>query len=168
MLRIALSALAVVQQHSRAGFPLEVCGFLVGYAEGDERIIREAWPVRNAWEDDPEARTRLFAEREIGGGAEAADWESAGTERRFLVSPREIVECMKRARRSGMDLVGIYHTHPHHPAVPSEFDRDAAWPEWSYMILSLYAGQVRETRSWVLQDETAGFSEEEIIIDSSA
>jgi proteasome lid subunit RPN8/RPN11 len=162
MLRITQQTIKTIQAHSLEGYPLEVCGFLVGGVEGDTRIVREAWPVRNAWEDDPELRAKLFASlEETGAAASAERWEAASEERRFLVSPQDTVNCMKRARAAGMDLVGLYHTHPNHPAVPSDFDRDVAWPEWSYVIVSVREGRVAEFRSWTL-DESGAFVEEGI------
>ena len=69
---------------------------------------------------------------------------------------------MKRARAEGLDLVGVYHTHPNHPAVPSEYDRSVAQPEWSYVILSVRPGEVAEVRSWVLSEDGTRFEAEEI------
>jgi len=159
MLKIAREAAAAIRAHAAEGYPLEICGFLVGTTDGDLRTVREAWPVRNAWEDDPEARARMFAAREAES---AAGWESEDAARRYLVSPRDTVGSMKRAREAGMDLVGIYHTHPEHPAVPSEFDREAAWPEWSYVILSVRGGAVADFRSWTLDEESRQFWEEAV------
>ena len=85
-----------------------------------------------------------------------------GEERRFLISPRDTAACMKRAREAGMNLVGVYHTHPNHPAVPSDFDRDAAWPEWSYIIVSVRDGRVADFRSWGLTDDGSRFDEEAV------
>jgi proteasome lid subunit RPN8/RPN11 len=100
---------------------------------------------------------------EPGAAATAAAWQAESEERRFLVSPQDMLACMKRAREARMDLVGVYHTHPEHPAVPSAFDRDAAWPEWSYVILSVRGGQVAEVRSWVVEGEDGPFVEEDLV-----
>jgi proteasome lid subunit RPN8/RPN11 len=167
MLQITPAALEAMRRHAEEGYPLEICGFLVGLAVEGRRTAQEAWPVPNAWEDDPELRARMFTAPAEGaqesGGATAAGWESASEERRFLVSPQDMLACMKRAREVGLDLVGVYHTHPEHPAVPSAFDRDAAWPEWSYVILSVRGGAVAEVRSWVIQGDDGPFVEEELL-----
>ncbi len=166
MLRINHSALEVIRSHGESGYPLEICGFLVGYAEEGVRTIREAWPVRNAWEDDPALRATFVATLEQAPqSASAESWDAHGGERRFLVSPQDILTSMKRAREVGMDLVGVYHTHPNHPAVPSDFDRDAAWPDWSYLILSVRDGTADDCRSWVLDGSGIHFLEEEIVVD---
>jgi len=162
-LKIEASALEALRRHADEGYPLEICGFLVGAALDDGRSVREAWPVRNAWEDDPELRRKLFAAREEAGGEASADaWEAADEGRRFLVSPQDILSSMKRARQAGMDLIGVYHSHPNHPPLPSDFDRDAAWPDWSYVIVSVRDGKTADTRSWVLVEDGSRFDEEEI------
>ncbi len=164
LMHLAAAADTAMRAHGTAGFPLEVCGFLVGRDTPAGRDVRDAWPVRNAWEDDPELRQRLFASLEAAGAEKSAgDWESAQEERRFLVSPQDQLHAMRRARQAGMDLVGVYHTHPNHPAVPSGYDRDLAWPGWSYVILSVRDGIAEELRSWTL-DEAGQFAEEPIVL----
>lgn len=162
MLKIEASALAACREHAVEGYPLEICGFLVGSVEGDVRTCAEAWSVRNAWEDRPDERSALLSAISRGSGVSASDWEEHNRERRYLVSSDETLGAMKRARAAGLDLIGVYHTHPEHPAVPSDFDRDAAMPEWSYLILSVRDGIVVETRSWVLPFGEEQFREEEI------
>lgn len=165
MLEITRGALDVIRNHAEEGYPLEICGFLVGSAEGAARTAREAWPVRNAWEDDPAQRAvMLAAMEEAGASASAERWGEFSEERRFLISPQDFLASDRRARQAGLELIGVYHTHPNHPAVPSDFDRDAAWPDWSYVILSVREGQVAETRSWVLDESGRAFREEEIRI----
>lgn len=162
MLKILPTAFKTIIQHAQEGYPLEVCGMLAGITKEDVRVVKEAWPLRNAWEDDPEARAALLKSLEEAGGAVGADqWASKDSERRFLIDPKDLLKCMTRAREAGMDLAGVYHTHPNHPAVPSEFDREAAWEGWSYIILSVHEGHVEEFRSWML-DESHQFREEDV------
>jgi len=160
MLRLAATAAAALREHCRAGYPLEVCGFLVGVAAPDGRECGAAWPVANAWEADPALRAELIAGLASAGSADADAWDGHGAERRFLVSPADTVAAMRRAREAGLDLIGVYHSHPNHPAVPSAFDRDAAWPEWSYVIVSVREEGVTEVRSWVVETDEDPFVEE--------
>ena len=161
--RISPQAVAAIHAHAEAGYPFEICGFLVGTAGEGGRVVREAWPVRNAWEEDAELRAQMLAGVEAAGGTAGTDrWDAAGQERRFLVSPRDTMLSMKRAREAGLDLVGVYHTHPNHPAIPSDFDRDAAWPEWSYIIVSVREGEVADFRSWALTEDGSRFEEEAV------
>ena len=162
MLRLSPSATESMHRHAEAGYPLEICGFLVGCVEEGARVVRDAWPVRNAWEDDPDLRARMLNAMEQAGGASAERWEAASEERRFLISPEDTLAAMKRARQEKVDLIGVYHTHPNHPAIPSDFDRSAAWPEWSYVILSVREGRVAELRSWEVLDMDAPFTEEAV------
>ena len=60
---------------------------------------------------------------------------------RYLISPRDLLEAEKAARALGLDIVGVYHSHPDHPARPSEFDREHAFPWYSYIIVSVRGGE---------------------------
>jgi proteasome lid subunit RPN8/RPN11 len=161
---VSATAHSEMLAHAVEGYPLEICGLLAGTVnDAGARRILEAWPVRNAWELDPELRRSTLAslgEPDAAGRAKA--WDSAESERRFLIDPRELVAAMRRARAAGLDLVGVYHTHPNHPAQPSEFDREMAWPDWSYLIVSVRNGQVADVRSWVLDADGAAFVEEAV------
>ena len=164
MVRLADSARAAMREHAEEGYPFEICGLLVGTAEEDSRTVRHAWPVRNSWEEDPALRAELIESLSgVVSTASAADWEAHDTSRRFLISPRDVMLAMKRARAEGLDLIGVYHTHPNHPAIPSEYDRSVAQPEWSYVILSVREAVVAELRSWVLSEDGTAFGEEDIL-----
>lgn len=153
MLKITTAAADTIRQHGREGYPFEICGLLIGTTTGGSREVQEAWPLRNAWEDDPEQRADMFRALEAEGtAATAAAWEAEDTSRRFFVSPREQMLAEKRARAMGLQVVGVYHTHPNHPAVPSAFDRSIAWEGWSYVIVSVREGQIAEFRSWIIED----------------
>lgn len=162
---ITREALETIRAHAERGYPFEICGLLVGKLVEDERRIHEAWPIENAWEADPEERARLLASLGKGPDSKSAEeWDAYGEGRRFLVSPRDVMLAMKRARSLQMDLLGVYHTHPNHPAIPSGFDRDAASPGWSYIIASVIDGKVAACRSWELEETGKQFLEEEVRI----
>jgi proteasome lid subunit RPN8/RPN11 len=162
MLKITAAAAETVRQHGREGYPFEICGLLIGTATGEARDVREAWPLRNAWEDDPEQRAEMFRALEGEGATASAEaWEAEDTSRRFFVSPREQMLAEKRARAMGLQVVGVYHTHPNHPAVPSAFDRSIAWEGWSYVIVSVREGEVAEFRSWTIEED-GPFQEERV------
>jgi proteasome lid subunit RPN8/RPN11 len=164
-LKVSSAADASMRAHGEEGYPLEICGFLVGETQAEGRVVHAAWPVRNTWESDPDLRARMLAAMEATGGIAGIErWEQASEERRFMISPLDTLQSMKRARAEGWDLVGVYHTHPNHPAIPSDFDRDAAQPEWSYIILSVRDGSVAELRSWTLNGDTGPFVEEEVFL----
>ncbi len=81
---------------------------------------------------------------------------------RFSVSTRDVMAVEKTAAARGLVVVGWYHSHPDHPARPSEYDRENAWPWYSYIIVSVQKGEAREMRSWRLRDDREGYVEEEI------
>jgi proteasome lid subunit RPN8/RPN11 len=70
----------------------------------------------------------------------------------------------KVGREQGLDVIGWYHSHPDHPARPSEFDREHAWPWYSYIIVSVRNGAPQEMTSWRLEDDRAAFSSEALEI----
>jgi len=122
-----------IRRHAVAAYPDECCGALLGSPGG---AVREALPLGN--HSDEERR------------------------RRFVVTPRDYQQAEARADALGVELVGFYHSHPDHPAVPSQFDLDHAWPNLSYVIVSVRAGQDREMRSWRLRPDRSRFDEETV------
>jgi len=116
-------------------FPDECCGFLFGEEEDDERIVTAIQVVNNAKEGDKR--------------------------RRFEIAPKDYLKAERFAQENGVTLLGVYHSHPNHPAIPSEHDRIAAQPYFSYIIISIINNQWAATRSWRLNDEQQ-FEEETI------
>jgi proteasome lid subunit RPN8/RPN11 len=80
---------------------------------------------------------------------------------RYMIDPAAMLAVMKSIRGQDLNIIGIYHSHPDHPAVPSERDRELAWPEYSYLILSVSLGQVVDRQSWCL-DEARVFQSEQV------
>lgn len=119
-------------------FPNEGCGFVFGVEKEDYRIIKKIWPVRNA---KPGDQTR-----------------------RFMIDPRDYLKAEQFAVSSGMDLLGIFHSHPNHPAKPSIHDFQSAVPYFSFIILSIYDGKTVDWTSWRLHDDGSEFVSENVII----
>jgi proteasome lid subunit RPN8/RPN11 len=124
---------AAIRAHGASTFPYECCGALLGR----ESVAQEAFALPNTTEEGPR--------------------------RRFLVRPDDYRVAEKRARERGLDLLGFYHSHPDHPAVPSQYDLDHAWPSFSYVIVSVMAGEPGDVRSWRLSDDRARFDEESVL-----
>lgn len=125
---------AEINSRARAAYPHEACGLLIGREAGGRRLVERVTSCRNLAVD------RL------------AD--------RYILDPDDFHAADEAARREGLDIVGIWHTHPDHPARPSETDLEAAWAEYSYLIVSVTSGGVAERRAWLLEDER--FIEQEI------
>ena len=83
--------------------------------------------------------------------------------RRFVISLKDYLKAEQFADVNNLQLIGVYHSHPNHPAIPSEHDRVAAQPFFSYIILSVFNNEFDHIRSWQLNDERQ-FEEEKIFI----
>lgn len=128
--------LQAASRHAQMSYPEECCGVLIG------RVADGATHV----------------ERVLSVGNERQD----SRHNRYLISPEAVLAAHKEARSLGLDVVGYYHSHPDHPARPSEFDREHAWPGISYLIISVQNRKVADARSWRLSDDRESFDEEEI------
>lgn len=133
-----------IARHGETGYPDEICGFLLGTQADGEKQVRELVPVGNEWEETAERR------------------------RRFMIAPQDFMREERRAREAGWQILGFYHSHPDHPARPSETDREAAWPGYSYVIQAVRDGRAAEVQSWRLQDDREGYDEETIAVTDDA
>jgi proteasome lid subunit RPN8/RPN11 len=116
-------------------FPNECCGFIFGSEADEKRTITDMQVVNNAKEGDKK--------------------------RRFEISAQDYFNAEQYAQDQGLLLLGVYHSHPNHPAIPSEHDRKSAQPYFSYIILSIRDGSFDHLRSWILNDSEQ-FEEEKI------
>ena len=127
-----------IRAHGRETYPDECCGALIGSGRG----VVETLALPNTTEEGPR--------------------------RRFLVRPSDYRAAEARATERGQELLGFYHSHPDHPAQPSQYDLDHAWPSFSYVIVSVREREARELRSWRLRPDRSGFDEETIDTESGA
>jgi len=138
-----------IRAHGAESFPHECCGALLGRDSafdqnraGQWREVRELFPLVNRRDDSPRNR--------------------------FAVTAEDVLEAEKAARQQSLDVVGWYHSHPDHPARPSQFDREHAWPWYSYVIVSVMSGAPAEMTSWRLNDDRRDYSPECIEIGNPA
>lgn len=138
MITLAPTQLDEISRHGEQEYPHECCGLLLGnfFDDGSKAVV-ETYPISNARE--VEARHH-----------------------RSLITPQELMKGERLARERGLDVVGNYHSHPDHPAVPSQYDLEHAWPTWSYIIVSVPEGRAAELRSWEMQPDRSRFDEEEL------
>ena len=138
MIRLNISDAARSQMIEDAlrTFPDECCGFMFGSESGELRTISAIAVVDNSKEGDKR--------------------------RRFEIKPVDYLRAELYAEENGFALLGIYHSHPNHPSIPSEHDRVAAQPYFSYVIVSIYERQFRSLQSWQLNEQSQ-FEEEEIL-----
>ncbi len=86
-------------------------------------------------------------------------------QRRYVIDPMEQLRTEKALSGTGEAVLGYYHSHPNHPAEPSEFDRSHAWPSYSYVILSIVDGKPADLRAWVLDGESSAFGPEPLEVE---
>ena len=115
-----------VRRHGEAAYPAECCGAMVGRAEGAAKEVLRLSPAVNRRTDDPH---------------------------RYLIAPDDLRRLEREVREAGQEIVGYYHSHPDHPARPSAFDAEHAWPWYSYLIVRIDRGRGADMASWVLDDE---------------
>lgn len=134
MLQISQSHIQVITDSVERVYPQEGCGLLLGTRLQDVTVVFDLYPTENAWNP-------AVAEM-IGAGTGKTD--------RYWIDPAVMFQAMKAARSRHLDIVGVYHSHPDHPAIPSECDRRLAWLEYSYIIASVSQGNVVEMQCWRL------------------
>jgi proteasome lid subunit RPN8/RPN11 len=140
-LYLSTEILAAIHSDGAVAYPEEGAGLLLGVDDGERREARAILSLRNARED-------------------------AARHNRFLITPQDMLRGEDEAMRHGLDVIGVFHSHPDHPNQPSEFDREWAMPWYSYIITSVRQGQAEASRSWRLIEDRSKFEEEEIKIET--
>ena len=125
---------AAIRRHGIETYPNECCGALYGR----DGAVTETFALPNTTEEGPR--------------------------RRFLVRPQDYQQAERRATELGVELLGFYHSHPDHPARPSQFDLDHAWPFFSYIIVSVREGVPQDLTSWRLREDRSAFDEEAVTL----
>lgn len=133
-LAVPATVRAAIRAHGVDAFPDECCGVLVGPHAGR---VTDAWPFVNT--------------------------TSLDRQRRFLIGPDDYRLAEARSAQAGVQIIGFYHSHPNHAAEPSAFDLDHAWPNLSYLIVSVRDRVPLEMRSWRLRADRSGYREETIV-----
>ena len=129
-----------IRAHGVETYPHECCGAILGRDVDGRREVLGLLALANRRDDSPRNR--------------------------FEVTPGDVQLAEKTAAEKKLELIGWYHSHPDAPARPSEFDREHAWPWYSYIIVSVQSGMPREMNSWRLQDDRAAYDPE--VIESPA
>ena len=126
------------KKHGESDYPHECCGFILGSFKDMESRGVEYLPASNTKQEN--------------------------RERRFLIDPMAYQKAEDEADERGLSIISIVHSHPDHPDKPSDFDREHAWPGFSYIIISVQDGRGISYRSWQLNPNRKSFSEETIKI----
>jgi proteasome lid subunit RPN8/RPN11 len=139
ILEIDEQTLRLIEAVGEAAYPEEGAGLLMGVQEGETRRVNAIYKLENSR-------------------------EQAARRNRYLLTPQDYAQGEREAGRLGLDVVGIFHSHPDHPSQPSEFDKEWAMPWFSYVITSVDQGQAASTRSWQLLEDRSKFEEEPLRI----
>lgn len=138
MLRIDKKLLQYMSDIAVKTYPYECCGFLIGVKTHFGREVQDVLTCENISEQDKK--------------------------RSYRIDPKEYIKVEKYVAGKGIEIVGVFHSHPEHPAMPSKLDLEYAMPNVAYLILSVYKNNVRNVRSWILSTEIDEFVEGELNI----
>jgi proteasome lid subunit RPN8/RPN11 len=155
ILKMSTEIAQKIREHGAETYPHECCGALLGrdavLGEGAAAVGGAQLPAREIVAIFPLVNRRDDSPRN-----------------RFSVTPEDVIAADRAAQERGLELVGWYHSHPDHPAQPSQYDREHAWPWYSYVIVSVANGKPAEMTSWRLRDDRAEYACEEITVTESA
>jgi proteasome lid subunit RPN8/RPN11 len=127
-----------IRAEGEKAYPHECCGVLLGAIyDDDSRMVENIIPINNAREREEQYH-------------------------RFKIEPEDLMRAQKEARAQNREVLGFYHSHPDHPARPSEYDRNNAFPFYSYIIVSVEKSKAAALTSWRLTDDRKNFLKEEI------
>jgi proteasome lid subunit RPN8/RPN11 len=138
-LSINRSLLDKIHQHGETTYPDEGAGLLLGLLTGEYKKVTRLFPLENA---------RHSNERH----------------NRYLLTAEDFLKAEQRAAALGLDILGVFHSHPDHSNQPSNFDLEWALPQLSYIITSVIQGQATESVSWILNEDRTKFLSEPLLI----
>jgi len=142
MLNLTEEIAGRIRAHGTETYPHECCGALLGRDVEGGREVVDLLPLVNQRKDSPRNR--------------------------FSITPEDFRAAERAAASRRLELVGWYHSHPDHPALPSEYDREHAWPWYSYVIVSVAGGEPGTITCWRLAEDRMRFLHEEILTTARA
>ena len=140
MLRLSRQIEEAIRKAGADAYPNECCGILFGSEDGDDHIVTSLRPIKNARENGEQYH-------------------------RFLITAEDMMQAEMEARKLDLEIVGFYHSHPDHPARPSDYDREHALPFYSYIILRVAEGRPEQMTSWRLQLSREAFDSEPFVVE---
>ena len=140
MIRLGAETIAAIREHGRAAYPEECCGALLGTGDGAARVTRVE-RIENSSREEKR--------------------------RRYVVAPLEYARVERMADADGLSVLGFYHSHPDHPAVPSEYDREHGLPFFHYVVLAVGPESSGEIASYLLSEDRGVFEREELVVEES-
>jgi proteasome lid subunit RPN8/RPN11 len=147
VIRLPEELLVQIQTHAERDYPHECCGALLGHETTEDGAAVKSVVALHAADNRREADAAA---------------------RRFLITADDYRRIEGAARAASLDVLGFYHSHPDHPAQPSDYDRDHALPGYAYVIVSVRGGRADETTTWVLDDDRSAFRSEPMSVPGRA
>ncbi len=141
MIKIANEILNRIKIHGEESYNEECCGALFGSSKNDNKVIQDILEFENEKEES--------------------------RQNRFLISPAQYNFAEKLAIEKKIELLGFYHSHPDHPAIPSQFDIDNALPWFLYIIASVNKAKADNLTAWILKEDRSGFEKQEMKVNAS-
>jgi proteasome lid subunit RPN8/RPN11 len=139
-LHITQEILERIHLHGEQAYPEEGAGLLLGDSTAAQHQVKQILPLTNVRE-------------------EGARYN------RYQLTPQDYLQGEQLAEELGLSVLGVFHSHPDHPNHPSDFDRQWAWPNFSYLITSVMEGRASQSRSWRLREDRTAFSEEHLAVE---
>jgi len=141
VIAVPTHAVEAIRAHGREAYPEECCGALLGTIENGQTRVARIERMGNAREDER--------------------WH------RYAIEPLDYLRVEKAASAQGLGLIGFYHSHPDHPAAPSEYDREHAFPFFHYLVLAVASGEPGELTAWILSEDRGRFESEPLAVAES-
>lgn len=136
-MRTNSTVISTIRDHARETYPEECCGFLLGVATPQGNVAFAAWEADNARDEN--------------------------RKRRYTITPKDYIAADRAAKANGLDIIGFYHSHPDHPALPSPTDlKQATFPGYTYVIQSVMHGQPADLTAWSLAPDRSRFRSDSV------
>lgn len=139
MIRIEKGAWEVMLRHAGQTYPNECCGAMLGALDGAGKRVKLAVPLENAYQ-----------------GRQAT---------RYELRPEDLLRADRAARDQGMDLIGIFHSHPDCDAYFSETDLKNSCPWYSFVVLSMKGGEFDHANSFLPNTDQTAADKEDLIVE---
>jgi proteasome lid subunit RPN8/RPN11 len=139
MIRISEELARQIEQHGMQTYPEECCGMMLGVSIDDVQTVELVMEIDNSQDEN--------------------------RKRRFLITPQQYLQAERIAKEKNLELLGFYHSHPDHPAVPSSFDREHALPFFTYIIVSISQAEAKNMTAWLLNENRLCFDEKTLSVE---
>lgn len=130
-----------IEEHGKKTYPEECCGIMLGRSNGGVQTVETVVEFENNQDEN--------------------------RRRRFFVTPQQYIQAEKLAAERKLELLGFYHSHPDHPAVPSEYDREHALPWFTYVIVSIMNREAKGMAAWLLSEDRTHFDEKDLLVEDA-